>query len=315
MIEVYRTIRDYRQCRQHLQRAGRSVGLVPTMGALHAGHLSLIREAAQENDHVCVSIYVNPTQFGANEDLASYPRTWESDERQLRQLDQDLRATRTKGRVEAVFMPDSTEMYPTGPPSSEMGGPGSFVNILPLSQQLEGASRPIFFRGVATVCMKLFNIVQPDRVYFGQKDIQQTFVIIRMVRDFHMDLEVRVCKTVREADGLALSSRNVYLGEQRRPVACVLYGALRAAKAAFDHGSRNASSLRLAAMEHLEMVACSSDHGFDIDYISINDSDDFATLEDLVPERAIISGAVRMVSDQSGRMPVRLIDNLYLGDD
>lgn len=217
--DTYQVCRDIPKLRE-LRRAalldGQTLGFVPTMGALHDGHLALVRQAARENNQVCVSIYVNPTQFGVNEDLASYPRTWDSDLTKLDELRDEFRRDDTMGQISAVFAPTSQDMFPNLPPTSEIDGQGSFVSITPLSSVLEGASRPIFFRGVATIVMKLLNIVQPERVYFGQKDIQQTYVVRRMVEDFHLDTLVRVGRTVREDDGLALSSRNVYLGERRR---------------------------------------------------------------------------------------------------
>jgi pantoate--beta-alanine ligase len=156
------------------------------MGALHEGHASLVRHAAAENTDVFVTIYVNPTQFGLNEDLASYPKTWEADMSVLEKLNEEL-ASAGQGRVTAVFAPTTKTMYPTLPPDSSIPGVGSFIEMRPLGQLLEGASRPVFFRGVATVCMKLFNICAPDRVYFGQKDVQQTRVIRRLLKDFHLD--------------------------------------------------------------------------------------------------------------------------------
>ncbi|KAK4942527.1 hypothetical protein LTR28_008656, partial [Elasticomyces elasticus] len=200
LIRVFREVAPLRTYRHELLLSKRTVGLVPTMGALHEGHLSLVRQAAAENSDVFVSIYVNPTQFGINEDLDSYPKTWDADMEMLADVDNKLASTAGSGRISAVFAPTTKTMYPTLPPSSEIPGKGSFVLITPLGNVLEGASRPVFFRGVATVCMKLFNIVKPDRVYFGQKDVQQTVVIRRMVEDFHLDTEVKIGATRREPD-------------------------------------------------------------------------------------------------------------------
>ncbi|KAG8527566.1 uncharacterized protein KY384_007719 [Bacidia gigantensis] len=301
------------------------------MGALHEGHLALIRQAARDNHWVYVSIYVNPTQFGVNEDLGSYPRNWKQDFSILQSLQQEFRRPRYQGRIGVVFMPNSTEMYPGLPPSSEPNGDGSFVTITPLARRLEGASRPVFFRGVATVVMKLLNIVRPTSVYFGQKDIQQTFVIKRMVKDFHMDTEVVVGPTVREPDGLALSSRNVYLGERRRKVALVLSKALRAAETAFAQGARKRRYLYAAAKDVLESAkkqqdALPSDQRarFEIDYISIADTETLDELEELDSRKgAIVSGAIKMLPIQEARQgehlgqnedatTVRLIDNIRL---
>lgn len=319
------------------------------MGALHAGHLSLIRTAAEENTDVFVSIFVNPTQFGVNEDLASYPRTWDTDISQLAELGQEL-ATQNQhnsnnpvGRISALFHPSVKTMYPTLPPSSEENGDGSFVLITPLGRKLEGNSRPVFFRGVATVCTKLFNIVQPDRVYFGQKDIQQSVLIQRMVQDFHIPTQVRVIPTSREKDGLALSSRNVYLGERRRSQAPILIKALRAAQTAYQSGETSRKAILGAAEEVIaredeeviaredEVVAIGQGVGkkspaeaiapFEFDYISLADPHSMDEITcDVDPARgAILSGAVKMLpvpeprnEEDRAQKPVRLIDNIIL---
>jgi pantoate--beta-alanine ligase len=314
----------------------RTVGLVPTMGALHAGHLSLIRAAAKENSDVFVSIFVNPTQFGVNEDLASYPRTWESDMAQLSELDKELAQKHTgsdvtgdaAGRISAVFHPSVQTMYPTLPPTSEETGDGSFVLITPLGKKLEGASRPVFFRGVATVCTKLFNIVQPDRVYFGQKDVQQSVLIRRMVQDFHIPTEVRVMSTSREKDGLAMSSRNVYLGELRRQQATTLYKALRAAETVYESGSYSRQSILGAAEDVIEIERLMNKKSpvysrtpFEFVYLSLADPSEMDEIKDKVdPTRgAILSGAVKMMpviapqsDEERAQNPVRLIDNIIL---
>ncbi|KAK5165047.1 pantoate-beta-alanine ligase [Saxophila tyrrhenica] len=282
------------------------------MGALHDGHLSLMRQAASENSRVFVSIYVNPTQFGPTEDLDSYPKTWETDMQQLEALDAELQQG-GKGRIEAVFAPTTKVMYPTLPPDSTLPGVGSFVTITPLAHLLEGASRPVFMRGVATVCTKLFNVVEPERVYFGQKDIQQTAVIKRMVRDLHINTEVRVGPTSREADGLAMSSRNVYLGERRRKTGIVLWQSLRAAEAAYSMGRCDRDEI--LAMERA---------GFEVDYISLADPETLEEINHVDESRgAILSGAIIMLSleatkegEKLGREHdtnrVRLIDNIIL---
>ena len=307
------------------------MGFVPTMGALHEGHLALIRQAARENDQVYVSIYVNPTQFGVSEDLSSYPRTWDADNVKLAALAKEHGEDDQVGNLSVVFMPSTKEMYPDSPPSSEVDAQGSFVTITPLSSRLEGASRPVFFRGVATVCMKLLNIVQPERVYFGQKDIQQTFVVKRMVQDFHLNTEVRVGSTVREHDGLAMSSRNVYLGERRRKIAPVLLESFKEVQKVFARGARKRRFLYNAAIEKLSAVekqqyalARGKRVRFEIDYISIADPDTMEELEEVSSERgAIVSGAIKMLpleEPQEGEdtglggatSAVRLIDNIKL---
>lgn len=310
---------------------GESVGFVPTMGALHNGHLALIRQAVQENQHVYVSIYVNPTQFGVKEDFSSYPNTVSSDIKKMRELTAEFWDQISLGQITAVFLPTTQQMYPGVKPSSEVDGPGSFVNITPISSILEGASRPVFFRGVATVCMKLFNIVQPDRVYFGQKDIQQTYVIQRMVDDFHLDTRVRVVPTVREQDGLAMSSRNVYLGRRRRTVATVLIHALRAVRGAWVNGLTKREDLLAAAqnvlneeLETQEALPPQRRSLFEVDYISLADPLSLRELDDVNPEHgAILSGAIKMLPIEDplefedtgvsgGTTTVRLIDNLRL---
>ncbi|KAL6719223.1 pantoate-beta-alanine ligase [Lecanora helva] len=331
---IAETVQRLRQVRREALLARRTIGFVPTMGALHEGHIALIRQAAKENDQVYVSIYVNPTQFGVNEDLKSYPRTWPEDEVKLKQINTEIKNDSSKmkwGNVSTIFMPNTEEIYPSGPPSSEVDGQGSFVTITPLSSKLEGASRPVFFRGVATVCMKLLNIVQPERVYFGQKDIQQTFVVKRMVKDFHLDTEVRVGPTVREADGLAMSSRNAYLGKRRRRVAIVLLNSFEEIQQVFAKGARNRRYLYNAAMEYLssiqkQQLALPKNQRalFDIDYVSIADPNTMDELDEVTPEAgAILSGAIKMLPIEDiqegedtgyggGTGTVRLIDNIRL---
>lgn len=347
-IAVLRTvtgIRDWASsvtCRDRPDAGGdndQGLALVPTMGALHEGHLRLIREAARRgHDKIVVSIYVNPAQFGVAEDLDSYPKTWDADCAALRALYEELNATAAAGqgagrRLEmAVFAPTTREMYPSGFPGQEVDSDGSFVTITPVGSVLEGRTRPTFFRGVATVCMKLFNIVQPSRVFFGQKDVQQTVVIRRMVRDFCMPLEAAVVPTVRDAaDGLALSSRNVYLGARRRRVAPVLIRALRAAEEAYlARGALEAGEVVPAALKVIldtldEQKDLPPHEGvlFQLDYVSLADPDTMEEIDEIDPSRgAILSGAIKMLpvyAPQEGEdlghndgPPVRLIDNIIL---
>lgn len=337
-FKVFRDVDPLRKFRRELLLAGRSVGFVPTMGALHTGHLSLMRQAARENTDVVVSIYVNPTQFGVNEDLDSYPQTWDADCDQLEALNRELSGQQgleqnegCEGRITAVFAPTSKVMYPTSPPTSELNGNGSFVTVTPISTRLEGASRPVFFRGVATVCMKLFNIVEADVAYFGQKDIQQTCVIKQMVKDFHVNTVIRVCPTAREEDGLALSSRNVYLGIRRRRVAFVLIRALETAQREYLNGHRSRKQILDAANNVLGSELCeqrrlSAERRalFDVDYVSLanpHTMDELELVDDSVG--AVLSAAIRMapIGKPSpgedcglgdGALTVRLIDNLIL---
>lgn len=330
-IKIFSEIPALRQWRRKQLFDHRSVGLVPTMGALHEGHLSLIRMAAAENSAVVVSIYVNPTQFGVHEDLDKYPKTWEADCRMLRDLDRELASDGgNMGKIAAVFAPTTGTMYPSGRPTQEVNGHGSFVTITPVGSLLEGASRPTFFRGVATVCMKLFNIVMPERVYFGQKDVQQTVVVKKMVKDFCMDIQVCIGETIREPDGLAMSSRNVYLGQRRRRVATVLRKALCVAEAAYTRGCRTRDELlgpanalaRLLLLEQLQL-GHKERVEFEVDYISLADPETMEELENVDATRgAILSGAVRMLPitaaeegedlGASGGPMVRLIDNIIL---
>lgn len=329
-IHVFRNIPPLREHRRNLLNERETVGLVPTMGALHDGHLSLMRQAASENSRVFVSIYVNPTQFGPDEDLESYPKTWEADIEQLERLDAELRRN-SKSRIEAVFAPGTKVMYPTLPPDSTLPGVGSFVTITPLAHLLEGSSRPVFMRGVATVCTKLFNIVEPERVYFGQKDIQQTAVIKRMVKDLHFNTEVRIGPTRREETGLAMSSRNAYLGSRRRKVGIVLYQALRAAQAAYDNGKRDRDEILALAWDVANRAIMEQDTlseleraKFEVDYISLADPDSLEEIKQVDESKgAILSGAIIMLpleatkeDEELGRErdtnPVRLIDNIIL---
>jgi len=258
----------------------RPVGLVPTMGYLHEGHIELVRRARSDSGTVVVSIFVNPTQFGPSEDFGRYPRAFE----------RDLEMLRAEG-VDVVFAPAPAEMYPEGF--------CSWVDVEDVTSSLEGESRPGHFRGVATVCNKLFNIVDPTRAYFGQKDAQQVAVIRRMVRDLDMNLEIVVVPTVREPDGLAMSSRNSYLDAPSRAAATVLYRSLVAAREMRRAGCRSASAA----------VSCMSDIIRSeplarVDYISVVDPVTFRQVESLDGE-ALAVLAVRFGS-------TRLIDNLLL---
>ncbi len=276
-MRVVKSIAELRESRR--QFTG-SVGFVPTMGYLHEGHLSLVRQARNENSAVVASIFVNRTQFGPGEDLASYPRDLERD---LKLLDEE--------NTDVVFIPPDEEMYQ--PAFS------SWVEVEKVTERLEEASRPGHFRGVATVVAKLFNIVQPTRAYFGQKDAQQAIVIKRMVADLNMDLEIVVVPTVRESDGLAMSSRNTYLIPEEHRAATILFKALTLAKELWQRGEKDADKIRrqMASLIRKEPLAR-------IDYVSIADA---ATLEELeaVDRPALASLAVRI-----GK--ARLIDNTLL---
>ncbi|MGC8781510.1 MAG: pantoate--beta-alanine ligase [Anaerolineae bacterium] len=277
-MHVVQTVADVRRIRRELTG---SWGLVPTMGYLHAGHLSLVARARQENDHVGVSIFVNPTQFGPNEDLAAYPRD----------LPRDLRLLEEAG-VDLVWAPPVEEVYPAGFQT--------YVTVEEVTKPLEGAARPGHFRGVTTVVAKLFNVFQPDRAYFGQKDAQQAVTIKQMVRDLNFPLEVVICPIVREADGLAMSSRNVYLTPEQRAAAPVLYRALCAARDAWLAGEHDGERLRQIMRRVLDAEPLAR-----TEYVSAADPTTLAELGD-ASRGVLLSLAVRI-----GR--ARLIDNLLLG--
>jgi len=276
-MQVVGPIFELRALRQQLSG---TVGFVPTMGYLHEGHLALVRQARIENSAVIVSIYINPAQFSPREDFGAYPR----------ELNRDLELLREE-RVDIVFVPSDDEMYP--PEFS------SWVDVEKVAERLEGASRPGHFRGVTTVVAKLFNIVQPSRAYFGQKDAQQAVVIKRMVTDLNMGIEVIVVPTARESDGLAMSSRNIYLGPGERQAATVLFKALNLAQQLWQGGEKDADKLRkqMTSLIQKEPLA-------QIDYVSIADAE---TLEELnlVDRPALASLAVRI-----GK--TRLIDSMPL---
>jgi pantoate--beta-alanine ligase len=273
-LHVFRTIAELREWRD---RAAGSVGLAPTMGYLHEGHLSLVRAARRDNEHAVASIFVNPAQFAPNEDLARYPRDEE----------RDLRLLEGEG-VDAVFIPPADEMYPEGY--------STYVAVEGLTQRLEGASRPSHFRGVTTVVLKLLNIVQPHRSYFGQKDAQQFAVIRRMVRDLDLRVEVVGLPIVREPDGLAMSSRNAYLSAEERRAALVLSRALGEARRLADDGIRDADTIRQRMTEVIAAEPLAV-----LEYVSAADPE---TLEELrrLDRRALVSLAVRIGA-------TRLIDN------
>jgi pantoate--beta-alanine ligase len=277
---ILNTIAAVRAAVSEVRARGGSVGLVPTMGALHAGHRALVRAAKAANDAVVVSIFVNPTQFGPNEDFSRYPRTFEA----------DCALLEAEG-VDFVFAPAVEEIYPEGATT--------FVSVTEIEDRLDGKSRPGHFRGVATVVAKLFHIVATDRAYFGQKDAAQVAVLRKMVRDLDFPLELAVCPIVREADGLALSSRNRYLSHEDRQRALVLSRALRRAEELYLAGTVSSNSLLEGARRVL-----ASEPEVRIDYLAAVDP---LTLEDL--EEAG-SGSLIAVAAWVGT--TRLIDNVVL---
>jgi pantoate--beta-alanine ligase len=280
-LKICKTIHEMRAESRAIRGAGKRLGFVPTMGALHEGHLSLVRAARSSSDLVAASIFVNPTQFGANEDLAKYPRSFERD-RELLQGE----------RVELLFAPSVEEMYPAGAVT--------WVTVEGLSDKLDGRSRPGHFRGVTTVVAKLFHVVQPDAAFFGQKDAAQVAIIRRMVRDLNLPVEIGVCPIVRAADGLAMSSRNAYLDPDERKRALVLQRSLLRAEHLAETGERNAARLVAAGREEID-----KESSVRLDYFEIVNPDTLDPLEDisgggLVAVAAVVGGT-------------RLIDNILLG--
>ena len=278
-MQIVKTVAAFKELRSTWDDQHFTVSLVPTMGALHAGHLSLLRPA-RETDKLVVSIFVNPTQFGPQEDLQRYPRP----------LERDLALLEASG-VDVVFLPSASEIYPEGY--------RTFVNVEELGSRLCGVSRPGHFRGVATVVLKLFNIVRPHRAVFGQKDAQQTVILRRMVRDLDLDVELIVQPIVREADGLALSSRNQYLNPEERRAATVLFRSLESARQTLLHGEKKTEVLLRGVRELVGSEPLAR-----LDYAEIVNTDDLSPLSE-VTTQALLALAVFVGN-------TRLIDNTFL---
>lgn len=276
LIRIPRIVQD--TCRKHLLK-GRTLGFVPTMGALHEGHLSLIKRAKMENDVTAVSIFVNPLQFGPSEDLERYPRNMDADKKKLNDLEIDI-----------LFLPDNGLMYPEGFSTR--------VNVAALSEKLCGRFRPGHFDGVSTVVAKLLHIVAPTRAYFGQKDFQQSVIIRRMVRDLDFGVEIVVCPTVREQDGLAMSSRNLYLDEEQRKAATALYRCLSRASESIKAGERSPGRIK----ELMTEVLAAEPLITEIEYSSVYDPE---TLDEVsrIEGESLLAVAVRLTN-------TRLIDNM-----
>jgi pantoate--beta-alanine ligase len=279
-LEIIRTVEWMKQVSRQARLEGRVPGFVPTMGALHEGHMSLVRAAMADCRPVIASIFVNPTQFGPDEDLQKYPRTLESDREKLE-----------AAGVDFLFVPDAEEMYPRGF--------HTWVNVEGLSERLEGRVRPGHFRGVTTVVLKLLEIVQPQKAFFGRKDAQQALLIRQMSRDLHLDAEIIVCPIVREADGLAMSSRNAYLQPEERRASTVLYRALDGARKAISRGERDALRLTAAMREVLRAERLA-----EIEYVELVDAE---TLEPVTRLRGVCSA---LLAARIGT--TRLIDNLLI---
>jgi pantoate--beta-alanine ligase len=279
-MQICKTIEEMRAVCRAARRGGKRLGFVPTMGALHAGHLSLVQAAKAACDVVAASIFVNPTQFGPSEDLSKYPRAFERDRELLE----------SEG-VGLLFAPSVAEMYPAGAVT--------WVTVEALSDKLDGRSRPGHFRGVTTVVAKLFNIVEPDASFFGQKDAAQVAIIRRMVRDLNFPVEIVTCPIVREADGLAMSSRNAYLDVQQRKQALVLHRALMQVKRLWESGERNAEKLKRTGRAEV-----AGEESVRLDYLEIVEP---ASLD---PVQEAKAGTLVAVAAFLGT--TRLIDNILL---
>lgn len=279
-MKVIESISELKKIIKIQKDSGKSIGLVPTMGYLHDGHISLVKASKQDNDFTIISIFVNPTQFGPNEDFDKYPRN----------LNEDSKKAESAG-VDLIFAPSVSEMYPKGF--------NTYVEVFEISEKLCGKSRPIHFKGVCTVVTKLFNIVKPDRAYFGQKDAQQVAIIKKMTRELNMDIEVIVCPIIREKDGLAMSSRNVYLNDEQRKAALILSRSLFEAENIIKHGEKNREIVLDYITKNIKNEKLA-----DIDYIKIVNAD---TVEDvkLLEGKILIALAVRFGN-------IRLIDNIIV---
>lgn len=279
-MKIVKTIQEIREIISQQRKEGRVIGLVPTMGYLHKGHISLVEAAKRNKDFIVMSIFVNPTQFGANEDFDKYPRD----------MDRDARRAEAAG-VDVIFSPNADQMYPDGFKT--------YVDVEGITGILCGKSRPGHFRGVTTVVSKLFNIVKPDRAYFGQKDAQQAAVINKMVRDLNFDIEIITCPIVREHDGLAMSSRNVYLSEEQRKSALVISRSLFEAQKQITCGERSKQKILEGIIKNLQ-----NEDSAEIDYVEFINAD---TLEEIdeASGKVLIALAVKFGS-------TRLIDNIVV---
>lgn len=281
-MKVIKTVAEMQQYANEARLAGKKIGLVPTMGYLHEGHMSLVDKARFENSVVVVSIFVNPTQFAPNEDLAAYPKDFEADRKKCQEAS-----------VDVIFYPDEKEMYP----NIHL----TWVDVDVITKKLCGKTRPTHFRGVATVVAKLFNIIKPNKAYFGQKDYQQSLVIIKMVKDLNFDVKIVTCPIVREKDGLAMSSRNKYLSSDERKEAVVLYQSLERAKWIITEGEKRAATIKF---EMKQMIQKTSG---EIEYIEVLNAKNLDNL-DIIKGKVLVALAVKF-----GK--ARLIDNIVIDTD
>ncbi|KAG6865086.1 hypothetical protein C0991_005188 [Blastosporella zonata] len=326
-LPIYTSVASYRKWRRKALEEGKTVGFVATMGALHEGHISLVRRSLQDNDLTVVSIFVNPAQFAPHEDLATYPRTLPQDlellaAQSFTAANKNVNEAPEIRKPSALFLPTVAEMYPSGIIQDTAAQKGTFVEVKGYGHQMEGKSRPTFFRGVATVVTKLFNAIEPTNAYFGQKDIQQALILKRLSRDIllsHPDPEhIHIVPTARDpSSGLALSSRNAYLTHDGLTLAPTLYKALKAAEEAWSKGSTKAESIeeavRVVETEKARAQSSGTKVDMRLDYVELNNSDDFeaigeeSTKKQAGPRPVILSGALWI--DKT-----RLIDNIILGD-
>ncbi len=279
-MEIINSIDEIKSILREIKSSGKSTGLVPTMGFFHDGHLSLMKEAVRSCDYNVVSLFVNPIQFGQNEDLESYPRD----------LERDINAAKQNG-IDLIFNPSVEEMYPNNY--------DTYVSVENLTKGLCGKRRPTHFRGVTTIVTKLFNIIQPDRAFFGQKDVQQSIVLKKMVQDLNMSIEIVVCPIIREQDGLAMSSRNVYLSKEERNEAPLLYKSLQNAKQMIENGEMSTTNILITLYNELSSLKTGS-----IDYIEVVDYQNLKPL-DIINTKVLIALAVFF-----GK--ARLIDNIVV---
>lgn len=297
-MKVFRTVAEVREWRNGFK----TVGYLPTMGALHKGHLSMVRKSILNNDATIVSIFVNPSQFSPTEDLDQYPRNLEGDVAKILECAKETNPEISEDSL-AVFAPTVAEMYPSGIDLDISKQKGTFVDVLGCSNFLEGAIRPHFFRGVATVVTKLLNAVQANVAYFGQKDVQQTVVVRRLVKDLLIPTSIEISPIVREASGLAMSSRNEYLSADVRERAAVLYKGLQLAQKAFTAGDKSQKSLQEIVRNEINTESTIVD---EIEYVSLNEPSFFQPKSEAAEKGDILSVAVRLVGG------VRILDNIIL---
>ena len=279
-MKIVITVKEIRKIVQELRQENKSIGFVPTMGALHAGHLRLVKESKNKNDVTIVSVFVNPKQFGPKEDLTKYPRPFEQDKKLLEQE-----------KVDYLFYPNSKEIYPNGFQTS--------IIVNELSKILEGKSRPTHFAGVSTIVLKLFNLINPTNAYFGQKDFQQCIVIKHMIKDLNLSIKINTVPTVRDKDGLALSSRNIYLNTQERVQATALYKSLQLAKQLIKSGNKNSEKIKKEIKKYLQKYKL-----VNLDFVEICD------LNNLLPVKEIENKVVVLIEAYVGK--TRLIDNILI---